>query len=125
VRAQFGILKRFLEGFDFLRLMPVKAIPETGVKSLSVRVLGEEGRAYAAYIHRSAAPAWQDAQQLNRGAFEDSLSLDVPAGNYRAEWIVPATGASVRSTRLEHPGGRLELRSPGFETDIALGLRRL
>jgi hypothetical protein len=101
----------------------VQAVGEDG--ALSVRVLGDPGKAYAGYIHRSAAPVWDNARKLNRGSFEDSFRLDVPAGEYHAEWLDPATGKPLRDARLQHAGGALLLTTPTYESDLALRLRRL
>jgi hypothetical protein len=125
LRAQLGVLKKFLEGFDFLKLKPVPVRTEGGGDSLSVRALGEPGQAVAAYIHRSAAPGWEDAQKLHRGSFEQTFSLEFPAGDYQAEWIEPATGKILRSDRHAHPGGSMPLSTPVFHADLALRLRRL
>lgn len=124
VRWQFGQLKRFLESFDFLRMKPLTVKIQGDEKTLSVRVLGEEGKAYAAYIHRSAAPAWKEAQKLNRGSFENSFRLPLPAGEYQAEWVDPTTGKVLRTDRHSHGGGEITLTTPTFETDVAWGLRR-
>src|SRR5262249_53266908 len=51
-RAQLQTLKRFIDGFDF-----VKMAPDTGViarvvpSNTSARALSEPGRAYALYVH--------------------------------------------------------------------------
>ena len=124
LRRQFGLLKKFLEGFDFLRFEPVPVQAEGEGGTVSVRVLGEPGKAYAGYIHRSAAPGWENAQKLNRGMFQEAFRLEVPAGTYQAEWLDPATGKPVGGERLTHDGGALRLPTPAYETDLALRLRR-
>jgi hypothetical protein len=124
VRAQFGVLRRFLEGFDFIKMKPVAVALDGGEKTLSVRVLGEDGRAYAAYIHRSAAPAWKAADRLHRGEFSDRFSIEVPAGSYGAEWLDPASGRVLRTDPHTHGEGALSLTTPVFQTDVALRLRR-
>lgn len=124
LRAQFGVLKRFLGGFDLLRLKPVTVAPQGGDDFFSVRALGDPGRAYAGYLHRSAAPGWKDAQKLNRGTFENAFSLDLPAGLYEAEWLDPATGRVRHTDRVEHAGGACTLKTPSFETDLAWRLKR-
>lgn len=124
LRKQFGILKRFIEGFDFTRLRPVKVTKKAEEKTLSVPVLGVEGKAYAAYVHRSLRPAWKK-NALNRGTFEDHFSFEAPAGTYHADWIEPATGKVLQASRIKHAGGPLLLTTPTYETDLALALRRM
>jgi hypothetical protein len=105
-------------------MKPVAVALDGGEKTLSVRVLGEDGRAYAAYIHRSAAPAWKAADRLHRGEFSDRFSIEVPAGSYGAEWLDPASGRVLRTDPHTHGEGALSLTTPVFQTDVALRLRR-
>ena len=39
------------------------------------------------------------------------IALDLPAGRYRAEWIDPKTGRSLKGEDLDHAGGRKSLTS--------------
>jgi hypothetical protein len=61
------------------------------------------------------------ARRKVSGAVE--VSLDLPAGRYRAEWIDPKTGAVVKADDLEHTGGRKPLISPAFDEDVALSVK--
>src|SRR5262249_18822220 len=84
-RGQVAILKGFFDGFDFVRMRPEpavlrgrKVVPAPGEKGEpTVRVLAEKGRQYAVYV---------------RDGVKAELTLDLPAGNYRAEWVNPRTG---------------------------------
>ena len=67
--------------------------------------LSEPGRAYAIYL---------------AGGSRADLSLDLPAGRYRAEWIDTRTGAVARAEDVEHGGGRVVVASPSYSEDIAL-----
>jgi hypothetical protein len=52
LRKQLGILKKFLTGFDFVRMSPSDAIIRTlSLDGLRARVLSEAGRQYAIYFH--------------------------------------------------------------------------
>lgn len=51
-----------------------------------------------------------------------ALTLQLPAGNYRAEWIDPKTGRSTKRELFEHAGGGRSLTSPIFTEDAALKL---
>ena len=68
-------------------------------------VLGEPGKAYAAYL---------------AGGIRVDLSLDLPKGRYQAEWLNPAPGAVEAHRDVEHAGGRTAFASPAYEEDIAL-----
>jgi hypothetical protein len=69
------------------------------------RVLSDPGKQYAFY--------------LNNGT-KCELKLDLPKGNYKADWISTLDGKIVRSESLKHSGGELSMTSPDFRDDIAL-----
>jgi hypothetical protein len=72
---------------------------------VTARVLADPGKAYAVYV-------------LGGNAAE--LSLKLPAGTYRAEWINTRTGAITATERFDHAGGTRNLTSPPYKEDIAL-----
>ena len=51
------------------------------------------------------------------------ISLDLPAGHYRAVWVDPKTGGVAKEETLEHSGGHKWLISPAFDEDLALAVR--
>ena len=51
------------------------------------------------------------------------LTLELPEGRYRAEWIDTRTGEVAKGEDIEHSGGRRTLESPVFEEDVALAVR--
>jgi len=118
LRDQLGILLRFMESFDFLRMSPnnnpIKGgwitAPLGGTPAqanATVRVLAESGKAYAIYIN---------------GGTEANLTLDIPAGNYTTEWLNTKTSKIDKTEKLTHKGGNVTLRSPEYVEDIALRL---
>jgi len=110
LRRQLQILKDFLYSFDFLKMAPDDTVIKGGMPSgATARALAEPGTAYAIYI--------QGGSQVN-------LMLDIPAGDYRAEWLNPHTGAIDRAQDVSHDGGNLTLASPPYSEDIALRLVR-
>lgn len=106
LRAQLGFLRRFLEEMDLVALAPddtvVRSSPGAHAHAASAR-----GRQYALYV---------------RGDGDTLLALDLPAGEWRAEWVDPRTGRSIEAVTLRHEGGRRELRSPRYDGDVALRL---
>jgi len=108
LRTQLGVLRRFLEALDLVALAPdgavVRAAPGAHVTVASAR-----SRQYAFYV---------------RGDGDTVLSLELPAGEWRAEWHDTRTGGRVHTQTFDHGGGRRELRSPSYEGDIALVLAR-
>jgi hypothetical protein len=111
LRGQFQVLKRFIDGFDFVKMAPdADVIVRVMPTSTSVRALSEAGRAYAIYVHGGSAV---------------TLTLRLPAGRYRAEWLSPRTGQVEQTTEIESRGAGVDLTSPRYEDDMALRLRRL
>jgi len=110
LRRQLAILKRFLEGFDFLRMKPDPSIVREPLPgNVSVQVLAEPGRAYAVHV---------------KGATQVDLVLDLPGGSYRAEWIDTKTGQAAKTESFEHAGGSRTLVAPVYSEDIALRVKR-
>jgi hypothetical protein len=106
LRKQLRILKDFVEGFDFVRMTPDAAVVTGGVpKGGAARVLAKPGVAYAVYL---------------RGGNRAALTLDVPAGRCRIEWVNTLTGAVDKSEEVRHAGGALALDSPEYQEDVAL-----
>ncbi|MCC6819425.1 MAG: hypothetical protein IT579_01735 [Verrucomicrobia subdivision 3 bacterium] len=50
------------------------------------------------------------------------LTLELPAGDYRAEWLDPKNGTVTRREDFQHRGGDKTLTSPAFTEDAALRL---
>jgi hypothetical protein len=118
IRKQLKVLKQFIERFDFIRMKPADEIVHQARVSAAksdkprdaneaIRVLAEPGKAYAIYIG--------DGTQAE-------LLLELPAGEYKAQWINTKTGAIEKEELISHGGGNKRLTSPAYEDDIALGL---
>jgi hypothetical protein len=111
IRRQFQILKKFIEGFDFVRMKSDnKVITSVIPKEVSVRALSEPGQAYAIYGH---------------GAKKLELTIELPAGWYQAQWLNPRTGSIDKSEQLQSRGKPIAIASPALEEDVALSIRRL
>jgi hypothetical protein len=113
LRQQLRVLKQVIEGFDFIRMAPDQDVVEVRAasdESPLVRALVERGNAYAIYV---------------LGGTDVELRLDLPAGEYAAEWVDTKSGEVVESERLTHAGGKRELSSPTYVEDIALRVIRV
>jgi hypothetical protein len=113
-RRQLTVLRDFINGFDFVRMAPAKDFINSGPPDkMHTYALAENGQQYAAYFFdpSNAAP-----QKM-------SLTLLLPPGNYRVEWMHPITGKATRE-RVQSPGAVM-LVSPEFRREMALGIRRV
>jgi hypothetical protein len=106
LRQQLGIVKKFIESFDFVRMSPDQSIT-TLPAGTRIFALSERGRQYAVYAS---------------GIRLTNLSLDLPAGNYRADWINTLSGKTDKVENLR--GGSVVLSAPDYREDIALRVRR-
>ncbi len=110
LRKQLRILKDFIESFDFVRMAPDNSVIKGGVPpKATARALVEKGKAYAVYI---------------RGGTQANLTLDLPAGTYKAEWVHTQLGTLLQPQTFQHPGGDKALLSPLYIADIALWVLR-
>ena len=118
LRPQLGTLKKFIEGFDFIRMKPDSTVIKGWVtEGVSAVVLSEPGVAYAIYLRKL------DLKDITPVTGE--LAFDLPSGNYKAVWLDPTTGKLEPETTFTHPGGEKKLNSPLFDLDIALDIRRM
>ena len=109
LRRQLQILKQFIESFDFLHMAPDNAIIKNSPPGATARALAETGKQYAVYL---------------KGGSSGNLTLAIPPGHYRAEWLNPRTGAIDTSDEVVHEGHSLTLASPAYSEDVALRLVR-
>jgi hypothetical protein len=123
LRKQLAVLKEFMDGFDFVRMKPDNSVVKDGrvtaplggapgaakEAKVTVRALVEPGKQYAVYV---------------KGGVKAELTLDLPRGAYKAEWVDTKTGEVVKAEDFDHDGGGRALASPEYAEDIALRVRR-
>ncbi len=107
MRSQLRILKDFISSFDFMHMNPDSSVVHSLNSDAPRYALVSPGRAYAVYL---------------TGGRQTGLKLDVPSGQYRAEWVDPRTGRVERTQNLSHREGSLTLSPPPDSEDIALRL---
>jgi hypothetical protein len=123
LRRQLGILKEFIEGFDFIRMAPDNTTiksrritvsqPSDGSRppvKATVRVLAETGKAYAIHVN---------------GGTQAELVLELPAGLYKTEWVNTKTGVVEKAQTINHAGGTRTVVSPAYSDDIAFRAMRV
>ena len=108
------ILHTFIRGFDFVKMKPLNSALKTPVGGgARAYVLAEPNQAYAVYI----APA--GAKSMPR---EVMVTLEVPEGKYKAQWLNPLTGKIEKRETVKGANGVVSVTSPPHEEDIALKL---
>jgi hypothetical protein len=109
-RRQMGVLKTFIDSFDFVRMTPHSSVVKGGLPAKGrARVLAEPGKQYAIYLF---------------GGNQANLRIDLPAGRYTAEWINTKAGAIEKRETVSHRGGVATLASPTYSEDIALRITK-
>jgi hypothetical protein len=110
LRKHLQILKEFLQGFAFIRMKPDDTVVKGKLpKGITARVLCQAGRAYAVYVN---------------GNDLAELALELPAGEYKVEWVSTQTGQIEKAESFRHDGGSHTLAAPKYVDDLALRVRR-
>jgi hypothetical protein len=109
LRRQFAVLNNFLMGFDILKLRPDHEVTNASIGTVRISALSEKGKQYALYM---------------RGKSKSfSLQLELPAGNYRVDWVDVITGKRLSASDFTHLGGSKMLPYPEFLEDVAVSIR--
>lgn len=103
---QLKILKDFIHSFNFIKMRPDNSIiKKVTPPEITVRALVETGKAYALYV---------------KDGTKADITLDIPKGKYRIEWLNTKTGIFESKLIVDHGGGEINLTSPDYTEDIAL-----
>jgi hypothetical protein len=124
LRRQLGILKKFVESFEFTAMRPATGVVKRTEPELTASVLANAGKAYAIYLHTPVPNKPKKLEQLLRKNRTARVTLEIPKGIYRMEWLNPVTGRTGDPWPLRHSGGAVELVTPAFDNDIALRIVR-
>ena len=117
-------LKAFLESFRFVDMVPDHGFVVSGFEPHThYRGLSEFGKQYAMYIHHSDGGDGS-AYVVKPGQYQESLVVSLPPGNYKAEWIDPATYTTLAATRFQQTAATHLLQTPAYAVDIALRIKR-
>ncbi len=115
-------LKKFIDGFDFLKMRPDRSFIVSGIpKGAFHRGISEPGKQYAYYHHHSRLKPY--VYTAAPGKYQESLVLELPAGSYKADWVRPADGAVLSSEAFTHAGGKRSVATPKHTVDMALRIK--
>jgi hypothetical protein len=109
LRSRLGILSRFLNSLPLAELMP---------DSRTVK------HASGAYARALSTPSGQYAIYLD-GDGPSAITLELPAGDYRGEWLDIRTGSVAPLVPFHHAGGEKAITTLPLIQDIALHLTRI
>jgi hypothetical protein len=113
-------LKAFMAGFDFIKMRPDRGFVAGGLPSGVVwRGMSEPGKQYSLYLHHSTGEK-TDRYTVTPGDYQHDLRLLLPRGEYKAEWIDPASGRTLAGADFRHEGGERSLATPRHTVDVAL-----
>jgi hypothetical protein len=125
LRVQLGVLKRFLEQFDFVRMIPDEETVRKLSDGLAARALSRRGEDYAIYVRVPIQKHPKKIEDFLRTGISAKLTLQLPTGMYRAEWINTLNGATEKTDEWEQASDDKELNSPKFDNDVAVRIRRI
>ncbi|WP_276372407.1 cellulase family glycosylhydrolase [Chryseolinea sp. H1M3-3] len=103
LRKQLSFLRKFIDGFDYLKMKPDSTLIP-GDQNKRAYVLSEPGKQYAIYIF---------------GKGPHVFELTVPAGNYTVEFMDPLTGTYAAKQNVASDN-KLKLTSPAYPEDLAV-----
>jgi hypothetical protein len=127
VLDQLKVLKNYIQGWNFLKMSPNKEVVTSGVPSgAQMRALVQSGQQYIVYLHHGQrfTKDLDMGYMVSPGSHQANLSVNLPAANYRVEWVNPAGGNALSGQDIAHGGGNRTFSSPGYSEDIILQILR-
>ena len=117
-------LKTFLESFSFADMVPDKGFVVSGFdRETHYRGISQYGKQYALYIHHGEGGDGA-AYTVTPGQYKETLVLSLPPGNYKAEWIDPASYSVLATDEFKHSGATRSMDTPPYTVDVALRIKR-
>jgi hypothetical protein len=114
LRRQLATLRDFLMSLDFIHMKPdVTWVASPLPPKTRVHGLAQDGRQYGAYFFSGTNAAPKNL----------TLTLALPAGDYRVEWLDVVSGKTAGSSRIKSTGSA-EVVSPEYTGEIALRIQR-
>lgn len=105
-RKQLKIMKDFIESFDFISMKPDNSILQVNKGNVAeFQVLAETGKQYAIYLDKGN---------------QAEIKLQLPDGEYMAEWVNTLTGIPIRTENLTAKNMSATVICPEFQEDIVL-----
>lgn len=121
IRVQLQHLQQFMAGLDYIKCSCDTTVVARKPSGAFVRCLSDKGRQYMIYLHHSKQKGndFIAGYKAIQQHFRDTLTLNIPAGKYTAQFFNPATGKMIRKAKASS-GSVMILHTPGFLTDISI-----
>lgn len=118
-------LKHFMYSFDFIKMSRDTSFVASGVPAGAfAHGISQPPNQYALYIHHSILSKGVE-YIVQPGTYQENLVLHIGAGNYRSDWVEPATGNIICTDTFSHSGGNRAFTTPQYSVDIALRIKKL
>jgi len=125
LRNQLETLNSIFGELDFIKMKPSDHLLNDSVPgNVSVRILAEEGEQYLLYLRKLRTGKTADREQADIKPSSYEISLKLPGGDYKGEWIDPESGLRTRFTVMDHKGGAYNFKTPPAGEDLGLKLTR-
>jgi len=125
LRNQLKILKNIFGELDFIQMKPSNhLLKSSAYGNATIRILAEEGYQYLLYINSSHSEKAGQPESENIKNISVQIAIELPAGNYKCEWIDPVTGNRTQFLIRKHSGGEYLLKTPAVGEDLALIITR-
>lgn len=125
LRNQLKILKNVFGELDYIHMnlsnLLLKNSPDGNA---TMRILAEEGEQYLLYLNNSKRAKGINSESNRDNGTTFEISIELPAGDYKGEWIDPESGMRTRLAVKYHKGGVYKLKTPLVGEDLALKLTR-
>ena len=125
LRNQLKLLKDVFGELDFIHMKPSNHLLRSStLVNATLRILAEEGEQYLLYLNNSKTGKKINSESDGERGAPYEVSLDLPAGDYKGEWIDPENGLRTPFTVRDHNGGTYNFKTPPVREDLALKITR-
>ncbi len=125
MRRQLRFLGEVIRGLDFVHMHPAQLVSGELPAGVTVRVLAKADGECLAYVRAAVeAPKKKPNEKTKFAANELVLSIELPSGSFKAEWLDTRAGTVLEPNRFRHSGGVRQFAAPAFQDDVALRLKR-
>jgi hypothetical protein len=125
LRNQLKILKNVFGELDFIHMEPSNHLLKNSIEgNTTFRILAEEGKQYLIYLNNSKKNNGTNSESVGGNGTTFEISIELPAGDYKGEWIDTESGLRTPFSLTDHKGGTINIKTPPVGEDLALKIRR-